>query len=210
MVYYEAIVGSRSYGLDIPGSDTDIASVSDTWNHRKYRNGRHDLQCPREVFLERALLEDQTVHAFQWLFPACFLSTGGVTRFVTEYREQIVQNGLPAVWSILYGNACGLASYGEHYYAAFPKRLAYSTLRFDTLARYASGEPFAKATVPQGELRELLLVMRTGTLSVQDALLVNRNAKNRADQVCGFYDKVPDVAFQLWAKETLRVLLRLT
>lgn len=209
-IYYEAIVGSRCYGLELPDSDTDLARVSDDWNPVKHESGFHLLQRPREEFVAGITFQKPNLHYVQWLFPASVRTPGVLASYLLEHRESILSSSLPIIWKLFWENACGLAEHAEHYYEAFPKRLAYSTLRFATLARYAEGMCFSEAFRPEESLRQKLLSVRQGNLPVKEAILLNNSIRQEAEKAAGFYDRPQDLAYIVAVTEDLRDILRLS
>lgn len=207
MIYYEAVVGSRCFGLELPDSDVDIAHIADDWSERKHEGKKHYLQRPREVVLSWLTYETKYPHSFQWLFPAEVISSGAVTDFLVAHREEFISANLPAVWEVFWTMGNGLRANASQYYQQFPKRLAYSTLRFDTLTRYAQGIPFAQAFKPREEMRQNLLAMRRCELPLDVALAINTEARNRAEKSAGFYRKAVDNHFLCDAKRELMRLL---
>ena len=207
MIYYEAVVGSRCFGMELPDSDVDIARIADDWSERKHEGKKHYLQRPREVVLSWLIYETKYPHSFQWLFPAEVISSGAVNDFLVAHREEFISANLPAVWEVFWTMGNGLRANASQYYQQFPKRLAYSTLRFDTLARYAQGIPFAQAFKPREEMRQNLLAMRRCELPLDVALAINTEARNRAEKSAGFYRKAVDNHFLCDAKRELMRLL---
>lgn len=201
--YYEIIAGSRCYGLNIDGSDIDLCRVSDTWDIRGHNGQYHLIQVPRSEFADRAMLLKETPVYIQWLFPYEVRKPGEVWEFLLKERENIVSAARKRVWDLHICAADGMALYPDHYYDRVPKRLAYSTLFYDTLARYASGIPFAQAIRPEEDMRQVLLAMRRHELSLDEALSYNREAQSRAKAISLFYDKEPDWAYLEKVKSSL-------
>ena len=108
MIYYEAVVGSRCFGLELPNSDVDIARIADDWPERKHEGIKHYLQRPREVVLSWLTYETMFPHSFQWLFPAEVISSGAVTDFLVAHREEFISANLPAVWEVFWTMGNGL------------------------------------------------------------------------------------------------------
>ena len=135
------------------------------------------------------------------------ISSGAVTDFLVAHREEFISANLPAVWEVFWTMGNGLRANASQYYQQFPKRLTYSTLRFDTLARYAQGIPFAQAFKPREEMRQNLLAMRRCELPLDVALAINTEARNRAEKSAGFYRKAADNHFLSYAKRELMKLL---
>lgn len=195
MTYYEIIAGSRCYGLNIEGSDIDLCRVADSWNTAGHEGSYHVIQVPREEFADRVMLLRETPLYAQWLFPHEVLVPGDVWGLILDKRERIVLAARKRVWETHFQFAEGMSLYPEHYYPRFPKRLAYSTLFYDMLARYAAGVPFAQAIRPEEETRQTLLAMRRKELPLEDAIAQNQDARRRAEQVSRFYDAEPDMGY---------------
>lgn len=207
MIYYEIIAGSRCYGLNIESSDIDLCRVSNSWNTTGHENNYHVIQVPRKEFAERAMLLRETPLYIQWLFPYEVREPGAIWGFLLEQRENIVFAAKKRVWNLHISAADGMSLYPEHYYPRFPKRLAYSTLFYDILARYASGIPFAQAIRPDEEMRQVLLAMRRKELSLDEATALNQEAKRRAENTAWFYDREPNISFLKQTELDLRNLL---
>lgn len=207
MIYYEIIAGSRCYGLNIESSDIDLCRVSNSWNTTGHENNYHVIQVPRKEFVDRAMLLRETPLYIQWLFPYEVVTPGVVWDFILDRRDEFVFSVRRRVWDLHFCAADGLSLYPEHYYPRFPKRLAYSTLFYDTLARYASGVPFAQAIRPDEEMRQVLLAMRRKELPLTEAVARNQEARRRAENAAGFYERELDTSFLEQTGQELRSLL---
>ena len=69
------------------------------------------------------------------------------------------------------------------------ERVAYSTLLFDLLARYADGLSFSKAIKPDTIFKKSLLSMRCREMPVKYAIHMNNEVKHRAIQASEFYNR---------------------
>ena len=207
MIYYEIIAGSRCYGLNIESSDIDLCRVSNSWNTTGHENNYHVIQVPRKEFVDRVMLLRETPLYIQWLFPYEVVTPGMVWDFILDRRDEFVFSVRRRVWDLHFCAADGLSLYPEHYYPRFPKRLAYSTLFYDTLARYASGVPFAQAIRPDEKMRQVLLAMRLKELTLDEATALNQEAKRRAENAEWFYDREPNISFLKQTELGLRNLL---
>ena len=207
MIYYEIIAGSRCYGLNIESSDIDLCRVSNSWNTTGHENNYHVIQVPRKEFVDRAMLLRETPLYIQWLFPYEVVTPGMVWDFILDRRDELVFSVRRRVWDLHFCAADGLSLYPEHYYPRFPKRLAYSTLFYDTLARYASGVPFAQAIRPEESMRKMLLEMRRQRLQLSDAIAINEEAKKRATAAYDFYDTNVDFVYLEQTKNELSSIL---
>ncbi len=192
MLQFSALVGSRCFGLELPDSDIDIVSVGDDGNHRIHDGPYHYIRRTEQELVESLTLQTRYHDGLQWMFPAEFLSNWELADYIIQHREALIHGGLASVWQRLWTNADGLSLHTEHYYHAFPKRIAYSTMRFDTLARYAAGCSFQEAFRPEPELRELLLAIRKHEMPMEEALALNREARQRAEAVQSYYDRPQD------------------
>lgn len=153
VIYYEAIVGSRCYGLELPDSDVDIARVSEGFAERKFTGIVHNIQIPREMFFEQVTYEEYCPYMAQWFFPAEIISTGDTTNFILEHREKIISANLPAIYEIHMKHANGLVIRAEQCYPDISKRIAYAILYYDTIVRYAADIPFEEAIKPEEDMR---------------------------------------------------------
>lgn len=208
--YYEIIAGSRCYGLNIEGSDTDLCRVADSWSTAGHEGPYHVIQVPRAEFADRAMLLRETPHYIQWLFPYEVVTPGNVWAFLRERREAVVSAARRRVWELHFQAAENQGLYPEHYYTRFPKRLAYSTLFYDILARYAAGAPFAEAIRPEESMRQALLAVRRMELPLDEVLALNRDAKRRAEAAAAFYALEPDAEYLEGTRRELRELLGLS
>lgn len=208
MPFYEVIAGSRSYGLEIESSDTDLCRVADSW--RMCMDGGYNLiQIPPEEFVERVFARRDNAYYLQWLYPAQVRSDNQAAKYLMEQRESITAAQRPAVYRILTGHASRLEYRVEELYQVYPKRMAYAILFHSIAARYGEGEPFAQAHRPGAELRELLLRIRRGTAELEEAKEALAGMKRRSEAAGEFYAVGPDEAYLAWAEQGLRALLEL-
>ena len=205
---YEVIAGSRAYDLALETSDIDLCRLWDGAYTRSMAGRYNLIRVPRKEF--PALAGRAVDHAYlQWWFPAKFRAEGPLTDYIKEERETFIRANLPHIYAVLYDRARGLCAYAKELYPAHPKRLAYSTLFYAILARYAEGRSFAEAHRMDGEVRARLLAMRRKELPLEEALAVNRAWKEKADQAAGFYDKPTDEPYLIEVERNLRALLGL-
>ena len=209
MIYYECIAGSRAYGLELEGSDTDVCRVADSWSTTGHDGEKHIIQVPREEFIDRAALRRETPFYIQWWFPYEINTPGALSEYLTENRESVVRALKKRVWELHSMAARGLSAHPEHYYPRFPKRLAYSTHYYDMLAKYAHGEPFADAIRASGDMRDALLAMRRNELPLEEALALNEDARKRAESCAGWYDEAVDTEVLNEMQKHLKELLGL-
>lgn len=193
--YYEIIAGSRCYGLNIETSDIDLCRVSDSWNITGHNGEYHLIQVPRIEFAERAILLRENPIYIQWLFPYKVLKPGMIWEFLLEQRENIVSAAKKRIWDLHTHAANCMSLYPEHYYDRVPKRLAYSTLFYNILTRYASGVPFSQAIRPEKEMQQILLAIRQKELPLNEVIMLNQEAKKKLENVALFYDQDPDISF---------------
>lgn len=208
MTYYEVIAGSRSYGLEIAGSDIDLCRVADGWEmwcHDNYNL----IQIPREEFLNRVFCRSDNAYYFQWFFPACVRSDNQVSSFILTWRESIMRAQRASVYQILMGHAERLELYADQIYAQYPKRMAYSILLYSIAARYGEGGSFEEAHRPDRELRRFLLSVRKNQVAVEDAKALLSDVKRKAIAASEFYIASPDTDFLHDAEFELRKLLGL-
>ncbi len=190
---YVGIVGSRSHGINIARSDTDISILRDTGVEysTSFLDGINTLTSSLDRFKKTMISEDAPVWYFtQWLFPEIFLVKNGLTDYVIENRDKIIRVKHPIVYNTLMKRANGLEYHANFMYKKHPKRMAYSTLFYSVLANYAEGMPFAKAHRPEGELHDFLIDMRLGKIPLEDAMERNKLERLRAEKAAGFYKEM--------------------
>ncbi len=210
MLQFSALVGSRCFGMELPDSDIDIVCVGDDGNNRIHSGAYHYIRRTEQELVESLTLQTRYHDGLQWMFPAEFLTNGELTDYIVQHREELIRGGLASVWRRLWANAEGLSLHTEHYYNAFPKRIAYSTMRFDTLARYAAGCSFQEAFRPEPQLRELLLAIRKREMPMEEALDLNKDARQRAEMARSYYDRPPDTRLQNQTASDIRGILHFT
>lgn len=208
MKYYEAIGGSRCYGLNVEESDIDLFRIGDSWNVAGHEGSYHVIQVPRSEFADKAILLQEATLYIQWWFPAEILTSGDLSEYMAVNRERVAFAARNRVWELHWKAAQGMALYPEHFYPRFPKRLAYSTHFYDMLARYASGEPFAAAIRAQGTMRQKLIAMRTNQLPFAEAAAINAEARKRAESLAEWYRPAPDFGFLSQIREDLKRILK--
>lgn len=171
--------------------------------------GGYNLICvPRAAFPHRA--GRAVDHAYlQWWFPAEFRTDNALTDYIKTEREKFIRANLPHIYATLLARAQWLFPYAEGRYPAHPKRLAYSTLFYVILTRYAQGRTFAAAHRLDGPDREQLLALRRGELSLEEARAIHRRWKEEAGRAEPFYKRTTDEMYLISVKDNLRMLLGL-
>lgn len=187
MIYYKVIGGSRCYGVELDTSDIDICCVSDIFNTTSHYGKCHLIQVPRSEFVDRAMLLKENPLYIQWLYPYRVLSQGDICEYINTIRDDVVYMSRDRLWDQHMECARRGALYPEHYYFRFPKRIAYSTLFYNILSRYASGVPFKDAMMPEENMREIIIAMRKSDISLEEAVLINKEERNKAMQYEQWY-----------------------
>lgn len=164
---YEAIGGSRSYGLELPGSDTDLLRV-ETGPRFAMEGGYNVIRATLAELHDWLRGRADNAYYLQWLFPA-------------EVHSDTILTFPHSDWL----------------YPAHPKRLAYCTLFYSVVANYAEGMSFAEAHRPGGELHDTLLSMRQGGIPLADAMARCCAERERAGRAAGFYQRPVDEAVLL-------------
>lgn len=182
---YKAIVGSRSYGLNVDGSDVDLAIVSDKQlDNATFRKDGYDLYlCTPD---DLAVLRQGSCHTWwDWtrLFPHEFCIKNDLSSWIEENREEMVKALLPEIYEA-YTTAC--ADFIRHANGK-NKRIMYAIHFRNMLANYAEGMTFAEALKPPGAYRGFLLSVRKGNAPAELVLEENAKARERAKAVAGFY-----------------------
>ena len=207
ILYLDLIAGSRAYGLNIETSDVDRPQVSDHWDMYRIRDGFNLIRVPQEEFVKRATLQYDNAYYIQWWFPEQWLSENDLARYMQSERENYVSQRRKRVHDVLWNQAEGMWEHSDWLYPAHPKRLAYSTLFYAILGRYASGMPFAQAHRMDGELQEQLLAMRRNEISLEEAQALNRHWREKALAAESFYDAPEDGVYVQEVETQLRKLV---
>lgn len=203
---YAVIVGSNAFGLNLPRSDLDVVYVGEPPNECVH-DRMHLMKRTTEDLISATVLQTSHPESLEWIFPAQFYGDKDVSNFVLEVRDSIVYGCRKWVWDRLWANANALALHAEHYYNTFPKRLAYSTMRFNTLFQYASGSIFLEAFRPDEKMKNILLAIRNCEIPIKDALRINAAAREKALTVQKFYGKSNDMVLQHTIRDELRNIL---
>lgn len=204
---YKAIVGSRSYGLEIKNSDYDIVTTEQTTSKSSFPNS-HYIKLSKEDFLKTLLLLDNNYFGIQYFFPYVVLEESNISKYILEKREEILAANLNQIYISYMKKANGLSTDLDKWYNRFPKRPAYSCLFYDTLYRYASKNiPFQEAFKPEENFRQWLLDIRYGKIPLEDILRVNKELKDKAENVKNFYIGREDKAVLNKTVEDLNELL---
>ena len=187
MENYKAIVGSRSYGLEIKNSDYDIITTEQTILNSSLPNS-HYIKLSKEDFLKTLLLLDNNSFGIQYFFPYMILEESNISKYILEKREEILAANLNQVYISYMKKANGLSTDLDKWYKKFPKRPAYSCLFYDTLYRYASKNiSFQEAFKPEENFRQWLLDIRYGKIPLENILRINKELKTKAENVKNFY-----------------------
>lgn len=182
---YKAIVGSRSYGLDIASSDTDIAVVLTKQPRQMYFRKYGCcalLWTPDELAALRKGSYQRWVD-YTMLFPHEFCVENDLSKWIAEHREEMVKAMLPGIYET-YMSACKDFVRNPNGLNKYPM---YAIHFRNMLANYAEGMTFAEALKPQGADRIFLLSVRNGIAQKELVIEANAKARERAKAVAGFY-----------------------
>ena len=180
MTYYIAQVGSATFGLNMPESDVDIGMVTTDFSGPMHDGDRHYIRVWPGLFRD-ALLRLDHVQWLQWLYPARVMEAGELWAWISANGECLIAANRASVYDAYMRMARRLRARAASYYPAATKMMVYSTLHYDTIARYGAGIPFAEAISPDESMRQLLLAMRRRELPLDEALAINDDARARAE-----------------------------
>ena len=175
-----AQVGSATFGLNTPESDVDIGMVTTDFSGPMHDGDRHYIRVWPGQFRD-ALLRLDHVQWLQWLYPARVMEDGELGAWISANGECLITANRASVYDAYMRMARRLRARAPSYYPAATKMMVYSTLHYDTIARYGAGVPFAEAIRPDENMRQLLLAMRRRELLLDEALAVNDDARARAE-----------------------------
>lgn len=194
MTYYMAQVGSATFGLNTPESDVDIGMVTTDFSGPVHDGNKHYIRVWPGQFCD-ALLRLDHVQWLQWLYPARVIEAGELGAWISANGERLIAANRASVYDAYMRMARRLRARAPSYYPAATKMMVYSTLHYDTIARYAAGIPFAKAIRPDEDMRQLLLAMRRRELPLAEAMAINDDAKARAEAAESRFGSIVDADY---------------
>lgn len=188
-LFFSEIVGSRAYGLEIENSDIDLLFLG-TAPSINSSNKIHYMPRDASWYLSAVSFQMRHPMYLECLYPGQFLGDSEIIDYILSHREDHIRFYANTIWDLLWEHASRLAMFGEHYYRAFPKRLAYSIMRFETLYEYSVTENFQTAFRPCLQLRNYLLSVRKGEVPVKDVIAHVSDSKMRAAKSRDFYNRI--------------------
>lgn len=192
MIWYEAEVGSRAWGLNVEGSDRDLFKVTDETQFPK-RRGVHDLLYTPE----RALEQFTAVRASVLWLPAMFPSkpaTGPAAEFIRQHREELVRSTKSRYYLPSMRFANNQFCYAERVYPVFPKHLAYSTLIYFIIWQYAERGEMGQVMPLAEQFRSWLLAVRKRELPFSEVLARNLELREKAAEAGSWWTSGDDPA----------------
>lgn len=200
---YQAIIGSRCYGLEINSSDLDILIVG-TSNLNIPSGKIHSIILSKEEFISEVFMEINP-HPFwmQTIYPSEFLLNNELSEYILNNRERYISANRSKIYHSYIDKASAIASMIDIFYENNPKPYAYCILWFTTLARYASGISFSEAIKPDSSTRQFLIDMRNKLVSLENAKSALEEARQSANSVSEFYNVPPDLNYLQEFRSTL-------
>ena len=193
MIFYRSIIGSSTYGLRTHSSDIDVGIITDEWFERTHIGRFHFICTDPNNFIASVLYQKSLVWT-QWFFPKWAVKNE-LYFWIKQNREDVIYKNKKQVYVSYIRSANRLNRIAPFYYKTIPKQMAYSTLFYDTVARYAEGISFEEAIRPEQSMRQKLLAMRTFKMDEDEAVALNEEAKERAIKAAPFYQVERDDAF---------------
>lgn len=206
MTHYIAQVGSATFGLNMPESDVDIGMVTTDFSGPAHDGNTHYIRVWPGPFCD-ALLRLDHVQWLQWLYPAQVIEAGELGAWLSANGERLIEANRASVYDAYMRMARRLRTRAPSYYPAATKMMVYSTLHYDTIARYGAGIPFAEAIRPDEGMRQLLLAMRRRELPLDEALAINDDAKARAEAVESRFGSIVDTDYLRKCAISLREIM---
>lgn len=186
MIFYRAICGSRSYGLEIEQSDYDIVLVG-TQNIPAPFEKAHNILLTSEDFISRLLLV-LDAYFIQWFYPREVLADTEITQYILSRADEILLANCDRVYQTYMKKANSLSVDLELWWQIFPKRVVYSCLFYDTVSRFANQDmPFGEAFRPEEEFRQWLLEVRRNEVSFAEIQKRHTALQQQAEAAQGFY-----------------------
>lgn len=196
-IYYNCIVGSKTYGVDIEDSDEDILYIWDNDLKKRMIGHTHIIGYTPESFNVHVPIPsiDRLPYLIQWLFPDRFLMDTELSRLVLDIREDIIKSARKEVYEGFMEKADGLSYRINEMYQGFPKRAAYSCLFYEMIYRHANGATFAEVHKPEEDFRQWLIAVRKKEIDIREVESRNNQLRNKATSVKGFYQTDKDEKF---------------
>lgn len=164
---FKIVVGSRSYGLELSKSDTDIFSISPSAGYydKHYSAGIDYHESSLKRFQDFLTQEKPMWYFTQVICPADTLEESDAVEFMRKTREEIANARKTAIYASLFDKGDRLRFHAEHIYnAGHPKRSTYAILMYSILSNWAEGMTFFQAHRPSGELKKFLMNVRNKEL----------------------------------------------
>ena len=96
---YRGIVGSRSHGIEINRSDTDICLIDRAFSTRRsaFANGENVFEWSVSSLPEVLSMDSPPWYVYQILFPEKFLEETPLSLYIDQNRNPIIKAKHPSV-----------------------------------------------------------------------------------------------------------------
>ena len=182
-----ALVGSRSYGLELATSDYDYFAVGSIAAPIPEKHCFR--KTPEEMLTQMLLQKWEHPYALMPFFSPQIEANEETKDLILTNREALVRTYRKRLYHAYINMAESFLRHEAKRGAYYAKLNAYGLLWLDTLVRYASGRSFAEAHLPSAELRPFLLSVRhmeEGALAVLPEKV--KEAAAAVEAVKAFYD----------------------
>lgn len=187
---YLALVGSRSYGLELDGSDYDYFIVG---NAAAPIPEKYCFQKTPEEMLKQLLLRWEHPYALMPFFSPQIEADEKTKTLIIDSREWLVASFRKRLYTTYKSMAESFLQYDAAQSAYYAKMNAYGLLWLDTLARYAKGETFAAAHLPSESIKPFLQAIRVQSeIAIAQIPAVKQDLLSRAEDLFDFYDAEED------------------
>lgn len=186
MIYYYAICGSRSHGIELPTSDYDVVYCGIN-TPPQLRQRSHNIVLSNEKLVQNLLMRYTMSYNMQLYFPAEILQDTDVVHYLISYREQILRSQAKKIYESYMGY-CDYFLQRDMQYYRWRKNAVYSCLYCNILHRYATQDiSFDEAFHPQGDFKEWLMAVRRNEISDDEVLRVFNSHRVKAQSCVDFY-----------------------
>ena len=181
---YISLVGSRSYGLEIDGSDYDYFIVG---NVAAPIPEKYCFQKTPEEMLKQMMLQWEHPYALMPFFSNEIDGDKNIVDFVVNNRERMVLTYRKRLYNVYMKMAQDFLQVGSNKDRYFSKLSAYGLLWLETLFRYANGERFSDCFRPSDELKPFLIDLRQEKITKKSLDEKKKELLKNAESVEEFY-----------------------
>ena len=190
---YKVVVGSRSYGIELPKSDTDIFLLDPLVDRyeKHYADGVDHHNAPLAYFKTLFTADNPPWYFTQLICPQTALEPSATATYIEDHREEIAGARKSAIYDVLLNRGNGLRFCAEDLYArGYTKRAAYAICLYSILSNWADGMTFEEAHRPAGELHDFLMGVRNQALAAAEVVERVEGGRKKAIEAEAFFAEI--------------------